>query len=261
MTPGPLSMDALLKYGAALGIAYRHDVFPPPPDSPKIITLAGSPPNAAMFRCTQRSPSTMSRTPLFPEPAYGFARHLVEIEEAEQAETMVGLHDDHVEVTREVRAVLPAASARSRHVAAAVAVEHHRTTASVRGGRPDVEHETILGRRRLVAARRLPSRLDRRRTESQRVSDARPRFERRGPTKAPVARDAAGVRDAAEDAHVAISQSRGPCRARFPRRRTPRRCDAIAPKPNNPGRERPARLAVASEAEERNCRREMRFIA
>ena len=34
--PGPLSIDGL-RYGAAAGIAYRHEVFAPPPLSPKIM--------------------------------------------------------------------------------------------------------------------------------------------------------------------------------------------------------------------------------
>jgi len=36
----------------------------------KCSTDFGSPPNASMFWRTQRRPSTMSRTPLFPAPAY-----------------------------------------------------------------------------------------------------------------------------------------------------------------------------------------------
>jgi hypothetical protein len=54
-TPGPLSIDALLKYGAASGIAYKQDVFAPPPDSPKIMTLFGSPPKALIFLFTHSS--------------------------------------------------------------------------------------------------------------------------------------------------------------------------------------------------------------
>ena len=68
-TPGPLSIDALLKWGAASGMAYKHDVFAPPPDSPKIMTLSGSPPKRPIFRWTHSRPRIISRTPRLPEPA------------------------------------------------------------------------------------------------------------------------------------------------------------------------------------------------
>ena len=61
--PGPLSIEALLKYGAAEGIAYRHEVLAPPPLSPKIITFDGSPPKAAMFSRTHFRPSRISSKP------------------------------------------------------------------------------------------------------------------------------------------------------------------------------------------------------
>src|SRR6266542_681564 len=69
-TPGPLSIDALEKYGAAAGIAYKQDVFAPPPDSPKIITLFGSPPKTLICVFTHSSAATISRRPWLPEPAY-----------------------------------------------------------------------------------------------------------------------------------------------------------------------------------------------
>jgi hypothetical protein len=37
--------------------AIRYSTLRPPADSPAIVTLAASPPNAAMFRFTQRSAS------------------------------------------------------------------------------------------------------------------------------------------------------------------------------------------------------------
>ena len=62
-TSGTGIMDALLKKRAASGMAYRQEVLAPPPDSPKIITLSGSPPKAAMFWFTQASPWAISRMP------------------------------------------------------------------------------------------------------------------------------------------------------------------------------------------------------
>jgi len=46
---GMLVGQQLLAAGEAIAIA--------PADSPKIVTLAGSPPNWAMFSCTQRRPA------------------------------------------------------------------------------------------------------------------------------------------------------------------------------------------------------------
>ena len=42
-------------------------IFAPPPDWPSKVTQAGSPPKAAMLSRTQRSASTRSSMPAFPE--------------------------------------------------------------------------------------------------------------------------------------------------------------------------------------------------
>jgi len=47
----------------ACGEAMRYMTLSPPADSPAIVTFAGSPPKAAMFRCTQRSASIWSSRP------------------------------------------------------------------------------------------------------------------------------------------------------------------------------------------------------
>ena len=63
----PLCTAALWNSPAAAGITQSSDTAAAPADSPKIVTLAGSPPNAAMLSCTQRSASTQSRRPQFAE--------------------------------------------------------------------------------------------------------------------------------------------------------------------------------------------------
>ena len=47
-----------------------QEVFWPPPDSPKTMTLLGSPPKLAMFWLTQLSAWRMSSMPWLPEVAY-----------------------------------------------------------------------------------------------------------------------------------------------------------------------------------------------
>lgn len=51
---------------AASGDARRLHTLTPPADSPKIVTRAGSPPNAAMLARTQRSAASWSRSPQLP---------------------------------------------------------------------------------------------------------------------------------------------------------------------------------------------------
>ncbi len=53
----------------ARGMAISEATFPPPPDSPKIITVRGSPPKRSMFSLTQVSAAAMSSTPALPEVA------------------------------------------------------------------------------------------------------------------------------------------------------------------------------------------------
>src|SRR3954447_8784824 len=50
--------------------SYKVLTFAPPPDWPKIVTLPGSPPNAAMVSCTQRNAAIRSSMPRLPDSAY-----------------------------------------------------------------------------------------------------------------------------------------------------------------------------------------------
>ena len=63
----PLWMAAALKRPRALGMARRVETLAPPPDSPKIVTLPGSPPNAAILSRTQERAAIMSSMPALPE--------------------------------------------------------------------------------------------------------------------------------------------------------------------------------------------------
>ncbi len=65
----PLSAIARWNSPLAEGMAIRVETFPAPPDSPKMVTLPGSPPKRAMLSWTQRRAATQSNMPALPEPA------------------------------------------------------------------------------------------------------------------------------------------------------------------------------------------------
>jgi hypothetical protein len=62
--------DGLVNNPFAAGIPISVVTFPPPPDCPKIVTLPGSPPNAATLSRTHSSDCTRSSIPTLPELAY-----------------------------------------------------------------------------------------------------------------------------------------------------------------------------------------------
>ena len=65
--PEQLCAIALWNRPRAAGQASMALTFAPPPDWPKIVTLPGSPPNAAMLSRTQANAATMSSTPALPD--------------------------------------------------------------------------------------------------------------------------------------------------------------------------------------------------
>ena len=67
---GPLWMIALWKRPCADGMPSRIEIFMPPPDSPKSVTLPGSPPKRAMLSRIHSSAATRSRMPTMPETVY-----------------------------------------------------------------------------------------------------------------------------------------------------------------------------------------------
>ena len=66
----PLMMMALWNSPLADGMLSSVPTFPPPPDSPKMVTLPGSPPNSAMLSLTHCSAATTSSMPTFAEYLY-----------------------------------------------------------------------------------------------------------------------------------------------------------------------------------------------
>ena len=65
----PLSMIAWRNRPRAGGEASSAHTDQPPEDSPAIVTRPGSPPNAPMFRRTQRSAASWSSRPKLPSAA------------------------------------------------------------------------------------------------------------------------------------------------------------------------------------------------
>ena len=63
-------MMALWKSPLALGIHISVPTLPPPPDSPKMVTLLGSPPNLAILSRTHSKACTASSIPTLPEYLY-----------------------------------------------------------------------------------------------------------------------------------------------------------------------------------------------
>jgi hypothetical protein len=66
---GPLSMMARWNRPAALGMANSAETFPPPPDSPNIVTEPGSPPKLAMLSLTHSRTATQSSIPRLADSA------------------------------------------------------------------------------------------------------------------------------------------------------------------------------------------------
>ena len=70
----PLCTTARRKSPDALGVPNSVETLKPPADSPKTVTLCGSPPNAAMLSRTQARAANWSRRPQFPTAPSGPAR-------------------------------------------------------------------------------------------------------------------------------------------------------------------------------------------
>ena len=125
--------------------------FPPPPDSPKIVTLDGSPPNSAMLSRTQRNAAIRSSCPALPrrcETLVGVPRH---VRVAENIQPVIDRNDDDVALGGEVVAVVDRHPGRTARVAATVHPHHHRSCRSpLRRGNPDIEAQTVLAHRGCV---------------------------------------------------------------------------------------------------------------
>ena len=68
-TAAPLCTMARWNSPRAEGIASSVQTFPPPPDSPKMVTLPESPPKRSMLSRTHSSAATMSSVPALPDAA------------------------------------------------------------------------------------------------------------------------------------------------------------------------------------------------
>ena len=66
----PLIMIALWKSPLAAGMHIRVPTFPPPPDSPNMVTLSGSPPKRLILSRTHSRALTASIMPTLPEYLY-----------------------------------------------------------------------------------------------------------------------------------------------------------------------------------------------
>src|SRR5580765_908304 len=101
---------------------------------------------------------------------------MAKVQVAHETESVVRRDDHDVPRACKPAPILVGGSSRTCRVAASVAVEHHRALASVCRRRPDVQEETVLGRRWFV--RPILVRLHRRSAKLQGFSYTRPRLQR-----------------------------------------------------------------------------------
>ena len=170
-----------------------------------MVTLAGSPPKAAMFFFTQPQRGDLVEQAVVSRdvpPRFGAQRWMHQ--EAERAHAIVDGHD-HDAALGHFRAVVQAVAARTAAERAAVNPEEHRRLVRL-GGRPDVERQAVLaGRRQLpeIDAVRLALGLNADRAELRGVARSLP-F-RSGQRRLPAQRAdrRLRVRNALEHVHVA----------------------------------------------------------
>ena len=120
-----------------------------PADSPKIVTLPGSPPNAAMFALTHCSVAMASASAWLPDalrPDSFVSSGCVK--KPNGAETVVE-RDEHHALLREVLAVVVFARSAAFGVRAAEDPHHDRQPlVGAIGARPDVQVQAVLARLR-----------------------------------------------------------------------------------------------------------------
>ncbi len=103
------------------------------------------------------------------------AADLAQIKITQQPQAVVGGHDHDIVGGGQARAIFVLGAARSAGVAAAMAIDHHRTLAPFcYRGCPDVQYEAVLAVGRLVLSIRPAGGLQRRRAQLQRVAHAGP---------------------------------------------------------------------------------------
>ena len=155
-------------------MASRVDTFRPPPDSPKIVTAPGSPPNlcdvvAHPFERGNdvEQPDVTRRGELVPGKT-------CEMQRPEDVQAVVDRNDDDVGAAAGINAVVGRRRPRTRREYATVQSDHDRplTTIPEPRGR-HVEKQTVLVRRRLGSC------LRRARTVVERILRARPEMPKR----------------------------------------------------------------------------------
>ena len=140
-------------------------MMPAPADSPNRVTRSGSPPNAAMLSCTQRSAASTSRRPRLESNRRRGAVEFGQVEESQSAEPIVHGDDDRFAAAGQRPAVVQRLARRAEDVGPAVHPDHHRLAVARRGvgGRPDVQGQAVLALRRSEVDR--DSRVDRLRAD------------------------------------------------------------------------------------------------
>ena len=178
----PLCTMARRKRPRAAGQPSSAATLKPPADSPKMVTLSGSPPKAAMFSCTQSQRGNL----VLHAPIADQAVRIGELpvpEEAQRTQSVVDRDHDGVAVADQVAASVEEHRAAPRREAAAVDEHHDRPAAlRVEVRRPDIEEQAVLALRfRCVGIGRARDpgnggRLRRDGPERRRVPDRVPRL-------------------------------------------------------------------------------------
>ncbi len=149
--PNPDSEIAFTNNPRAIGEATRSLTLIPPADSPKIVTLETSPPNAAMFCCTHLSAAIWSSRPKLPlasplcSPENGRMG-----EEAQKAQPVVDRPPGRRRAWARSVAVIERHGGAAVQEAAAEDPHHHRQLgARARVRRPDVERQAVFALRQV----------------------------------------------------------------------------------------------------------------
>ena len=130
-----------------------YSTFPPPPDWPKMVTLPGSPPNAAMLSRTHSSAATISSMPTLLDRNI-FPHRVGQVEIAEHVEAMVDGDDHHVLFGREIAAVVHLPVGRSRRNIRRRGTRPSRAACRLQAGRPDVQVQAVFAARPSLAVLR-----------------------------------------------------------------------------------------------------------
>ena len=202
----PLSPIALWKRPLVSGVATSAFTENDPADSPKIVTLPGSPPNAAMLSFTHfRDGDLVEQAVVAGRTRRRFLRQFGVREEPEHPEAVVDRDEDDA-LLRERLAVVARLGPAASLEAATVDPDHHGCLGGLGGG-VDVDRQAVLaelGELDVVE----DARLDARRTGLGRVAHAVPRLHRLRRLPAQLADRRRGIRHADEHVDRAIGDRR-----------------------------------------------------